>query len=130
MCFCQDVLAAFFAGAVEYFVEELLRLVTVSVERYVAVSILEFVGMSVTVSNVDADYDAIFIFWWRTKCFLVKFERSSVYVPLVGIVEAEESLEAGASELEHRFLTIDFHFSGIFECFVEGSSEGLSSGHS
>ena len=41
--------------------------------------------------------------------------------------QLEEGFVADAGQVEHGFLTEDFHLSGILEGFVEGAAEGVRS---
>lgn len=54
-------------GVVEGVMEEFLGFVEVAVQWDVGVSVLEFVGVSVPVADVDPYYDAILVLGWRTE---------------------------------------------------------------
>jgi hypothetical protein len=107
-------------------VESLLKrasLVTISIERDIAVSVLKFVRMAVAMSDMDADDHAAAILGsWRLSAVMKLFDTK---VDVRGIIadKGEQSLVASAGEVEHGLLAIDFHFPRVFKSFVEGAAK-------
>ena len=75
-------------------------------------------------ADVDPNYHSLRAVWWRDDSARSEVKNSSVHVLVVCSVQVEECFVAGAGEVKDGFLAVDFHFSGVFESFIESAAEG------
>ena len=82
--------------------------------------------MPISMADVDPDDDSIFDGGIFDENFGLQFRDAVGHEFFIVRDEAEEVIVAEPSEVVDRLLSVDFHFSGVFKMFGEGSAEDMS----